>query len=101
MANIPKYGDIVVYGGTTTREAFSELAFSFIHAHTPHAAYDLKILINSGEHDILKPSWIQDCVRRGELVPMRKRYIVHVLLTNRDSYCQPQALLPCYRGPRS
>lgn len=49
---------IVVYGGTTT-------------------PYDLKLLINKGTVDIVKPEWIHDSVSRGQLAPMAKRYFFH------------------------
>ena len=48
---------IVVYGGTTT-------------------PYDLKLLINKGTVDVIKPKWIYDSVARGKLVPMTK-YLFH------------------------
>ncbi|KAJ8521547.1 hypothetical protein ONZ45_g1752 [Pleurotus djamor] len=48
----------VVYGGTST-------------------PYDLKLLINKGIYDIIKPEWIRDSVRQGHLVGLHKRYFFH------------------------
>lgn len=40
----------------------------------PFTAYDLKLLINKGIHDIVKPAWIEDSVASGKLVPLSKKY---------------------------
>lgn len=37
-------------------------------------AYDLKLIMNKGIHDIIRPQWIYDCVSREELAPMSKKY---------------------------
>lgn len=39
-------------------------------------AYDIKLLVNKGTVDIVRPQWVLDCVARDELVPLRKRYII-------------------------
>ncbi|KAJ3515533.1 hypothetical protein NLJ89_g1703 [Agrocybe chaxingu] len=48
----------VVYGGSIT-------------------PYDLKLVIDKGKVDVLKPSWVMDSIERGEKVPMRKKYFFH------------------------
>ncbi|KAF6761657.1 DNA ligase 4 [Ephemerocybe angulata] len=48
----------VVYGGTVT-------------------PYDLKLVIDRGLHDVIKPAWITDSIKKGEPVPFRKRYFFH------------------------
>ncbi|KAF8963440.1 DNA ligase 4 [Flammula alnicola] len=48
----------VVYGGTVT-------------------PYDLKLLIDKGAVDIIKPNWIVDSIEEGERLPMRKKYFFH------------------------
>ncbi len=40
---------------------------------SPDPAYDLKLVIDKGTVDVLKPSWIIDSVEQGEKVPMKKR----------------------------
>ncbi|KIM44920.1 hypothetical protein M413DRAFT_442894 [Hebeloma cylindrosporum] len=48
----------VVYGGTVT-------------------PYDLKLIIDKGKVDVIKPSWILDSIEKGEGVPMAKKYFFH------------------------
>ena len=40
-------------------------------------AFDIKRIIEKTEFDIIRPQWILDCVRQGELVPLRKKYFFH------------------------
>ncbi|THH05269.1 hypothetical protein EW145_g4922 [Phellinidium pouzarii] len=47
---------LVVYGGTST-------------------PYDLKLIIDKDIHDIILPTWIYDCVDRGERVPLYRRRV--------------------------
>jgi len=49
---------MVVYGGTTM-------------------PYDIKMLVNKGTVDIVKPQWVLDCVARDELLTLKKRYFFH------------------------
>jgi len=49
---------MVVYGGTTM-------------------PYDIKMIVNKGKHDIIKPSWILDSIKKGSLVKMSKKYFFH------------------------
>ncbi|CDO73307.1 hypothetical protein BN946_scf185008.g69 [Trametes cinnabarina] len=52
---------IVVYGGQTTLGP----------------AYDIKLIMNKGVCDIIRPQWIIDCVAKGEIVPLTKKYFFH------------------------
>ncbi|KAI0923774.1 DNA ligase (ATP), variant 2 [Taiwanofungus camphoratus] len=49
---------LVVYGGTSI-------------------PYDIKLIMNKGVFDIIRPQWIMDCLSNGELVPLRKKYFFH------------------------
>ncbi|KAH7885847.1 ATP dependent DNA ligase domain-containing protein [Phlebopus sp. FC_14] len=49
---------MVVYGGTST-------------------PYDIKMLVNKDTVDIVRPQWVLDCVARGEILPLRKKYFFH------------------------
>lgn len=40
-------------------------------------AFDIKRIIEKTEFDIIRPQWILDCVRQGQLVPLRKKYFFH------------------------
>ncbi|KIK82388.1 hypothetical protein PAXRUDRAFT_35579 [Paxillus rubicundulus Ve08.2h10] len=49
---------MVIYGGTTM-------------------PYDIKMLVNRGTVDIARPKWILDCIARGKILPLKKRYLFH------------------------
>ncbi|OSD05522.1 DNA ligase 4 [Trametes coccinea BRFM310] len=49
---------LVVYGGQTT-------------------PYDVKLIMDKGVCDIIRPQWIIDCVAKGEIVPLTKKYFFH------------------------
>ncbi|KAH0836355.1 DNA ligase 4 [Lanmaoa asiatica] len=38
--------------------------------------YDIKLLVNKGTVDIVRPQWVLDCVARDELLPLKKRYTI-------------------------
>ena len=42
-------------------------------------AYDIRLLVNKGTVDIVRPQWVLDCVARDELVPLKKRYVIKVI----------------------
>ncbi|KAM6496937.1 DNA ligase IV [Amanita muscaria] len=48
----------VVYGGNTV-------------------PYDLKMIMNKGKYDIIKPSWIEDSIAFERLAPFYKKYFFH------------------------
>ncbi|OAX43215.1 DNA ligase 4 [Rhizopogon vinicolor AM-OR11-026] len=56
----------VIYGGTTT-------------------PYDIKLLIDKGSVDIIRPQWIRDSIARGELVPLKKKYFFHATAERQES----------------
>jgi DNA ligase-4 len=37
-------------------------------------AYDLKLVIDKGIHDVLKPDWVKDSIALGHPMPFRKKY---------------------------
>ncbi|KZT65040.1 DNA ligase 4 [Daedalea quercina L-15889] len=49
---------LVVYGGAST-------------------PYDIKLIMNKGVCDIIRPQWIMDCVAKGEVLPLTKKYFFH------------------------
>lgn len=66
----------VVYGGTTTRECRlacqkkkSDLCWNKMWL----SAYDLKLLIDKGFYDVIKPAWLEDSIASGALAPFKKR----------------------------
>ncbi|KAI0343258.1 DNA ligase 4 [Trametopsis cervina] len=50
--------DMVVYGGSIT-------------------PYDIKLIMQRGVFDVIRPSWIETCVAKGKLVPMAKKFFFH------------------------
>ena len=36
-------------------------------------AYDIKMIMDRGTVDILRPEWIKDSVAKGELMPFKRR----------------------------
>lgn len=65
---------MVVYGGNIMR--MSLVIQRWCSANGCTQAYDIKLLVNKGTVDIVRPQWVLDCVARDELVPLKKRYIV-------------------------
>ncbi|KAN0115590.1 ATP dependent DNA ligase domain containing protein [Russula decolorans] len=51
-------GLLIVYGGSTT-------------------PYDIKLIMNKGVYDIIRPRWLLDSIANNELVPMSKKYFFH------------------------
>lgn len=47
----------------------------FHEAELPDIAYDIKIIMNKGIIDIIRPEWIKDSVTKGELMPFKKKYV--------------------------
>ena len=43
-----------------------------------HPGYDIRLLVNKGTVDIVRPQWVLDCVARDELGPLKKRYTIKV-----------------------
>ncbi|KAI0366989.1 DNA ligase 4 [Pilatotrama ljubarskyi] len=57
---------LVVYGGQTT-------------------PYDIKLIMNKGVCDIIRPQWIIDCVAKGEIVPLTKKYFFHATAARKET----------------
>ncbi|KAI6010699.1 DNA ligase 4 [Pisolithus orientalis] len=70
----PQQPAMAVYGGATT-------------------PYDIKLLMRRGTVDIIRPRWILDCIARGELLPLRKKYFFHASNDRQYSaeYDQPES----------
>jgi len=48
-------------------------------------AYDLKLIIDKGKHDVVKPSWIEDSISLGRPAPVYKRYFFHATEERMDT----------------
>lgn len=64
---------MVVYGGNMMRMSSGFQIWRCANGCT--LAYDIKLLVNKGTVDIVRPQWLLDCIARDELVPLKKRYI--------------------------
>ncbi|KAJ8590777.1 DNA ligase 4 [Rhizopogon salebrosus TDB-379] len=71
-------------GGTCVQVVTSQQPITVIYggATTP---YDIKLLIGKGNVDIIRPQWITDCIARGELVPLKKKYFFHATVGRQES----------------
>ncbi|KAH9852184.1 DNA ligase 4 [Lenzites betulinus] len=56
---------LIVYGGQTT-------------------PYDIKLIVNKGVCDIIRPQWILDCVAQEEIVPLTKKYFFHATAARKE-----------------
>jgi hypothetical protein len=65
-------GDMVVYEGVTIRKFLS--LNSCLTLNILHPAYDIKLIMQRGVFDIVRPTWIKACVAKGELLPLSKKY---------------------------
>jgi hypothetical protein len=69
----------------------AQLLVSFFHllTHCFHpaisVAYDLKLLIDKGIYDVLKPNWVTDSIALGQHVPFRKKYNLSGTFTSFNS----------------
>jgi len=59
-------GLLVVYGGSTT-------------------PYDIKLIMNKGVFDIIRPQWLLDSIANNELAPMSKKYFFHATAERMES----------------
>ncbi|KAH7914811.1 ATP dependent DNA ligase domain-containing protein [Hygrophoropsis aurantiaca] len=75
---------IHAHGGTCVQVVTSQHLTMVIYGGivTP---YDIKLLINKGTIDIVKPQWILDCAAREEIVPLRKKYFFHASIDRQVS----------------
>ncbi|KAF7796329.1 hypothetical protein EIP86_007506 [Pleurotus ostreatoroseus] len=65
IASNKKKDLLVVYGGHST-------------------PYDIKLIVDKGVLNIIRPQWIKDCVAQGELVPLKKKYFFHATEERQD-----------------
>jgi len=47
--------------------------------------YDIKLIMNKGLHDIIRPQWIFDSIANGALVPMSRKYFFHATAERTES----------------
>lgn len=47
--------------------------------------YDIKLIMNKGIHDIIRPQWILDSIANGALVPMSRKYFFHATAERLES----------------
>ncbi|KAG6891545.1 hypothetical protein C0992_004403 [Termitomyces sp. T32_za158] len=64
---LPEYQGPKLKGVAVTSRLFDGMKF----------AYDLKLLINKGIHDVIKPEWVTDSVDGQAPAPFYKRYFFH------------------------
>ncbi|KAF8551211.1 ATP-dependent DNA ligase [Imleria badia] len=67
---------IYANGGSCVQVVTSQQPVMVVYGGTM-MPYDIKMLVNKGTVDIVRPQWVLDCVARDELVPLKKRYFFH------------------------
>ncbi|KAG6866564.1 hypothetical protein C0991_002049 [Blastosporella zonata] len=64
--------------GDQDKKELMKLSLALYCFLTPLAsAYDLKLLIDKGIHDVIKPDWVTDSVDHEALAPFSKKYFFH------------------------
>ena len=48
-------------------------------------AYDIKLIMNKGMFDIIRPRWLLDSIANKELAPMLKKYFLHATAERMES----------------
>ena len=48
-------------------------------------AYDIKMIMDKGVYDIIRPRWLFDSVANNELVPLSKKYFFHATAERMES----------------
>jgi DNA ligase-4 len=48
-------------------------------------AYDIKLIMNKGVYDIIRPRWLFDSIANNELVPMSRKYFFHATAERMES----------------
>jgi len=78
---------IYANGGTCAQIATNQPELYVIYGGSV-TPYDLKLVMDKGVVDVLKPSWITASIELGEKVPLRKKYFFHATLarTATDDY---------------
>lgn len=71
-------------GGTCVQVVTSQQPITVIYGGTI-TPYDIKLLVDKGNVDIIRPQWVTDCIHRGELVPLKKKYFFHATPERQDS----------------
>ncbi|KAF9785002.1 DNA ligase 4 [Thelephora terrestris] len=67
---------VKAHGGTTSQLATNQESLFVVYSGTT-TPFDIKRIIEKTEFDIIRPQWIHDCVRKCQLVPLRKKYFFH------------------------
>lgn len=65
----------MVYGGESIRE-LCHIHELYHETELHDIAYDIKMIMNKGIIDIIRPEWIKDSVTKGELMPFKKKYVL-------------------------
>ncbi|THG99158.1 hypothetical protein EW026_g3144 [Hermanssonia centrifuga] len=67
---LPEYQGISLKDIEAKSDLFSDMKFT----------YDLKLVMNKGDVDIIRPQWLTDSVARGDLAPLKKKYFFHATI---------------------
>ncbi|KAH9066874.1 ATP dependent DNA ligase domain-containing protein [Lactarius vividus] len=67
---------IRAHGGNTAQVAKNQSGLLVVYGGSS-IPYDIKLIMNKGMHNIIRPQWIFDSIANGVLVPMSRKYFFH------------------------
>ncbi|KAJ2930609.1 hypothetical protein H1R20_g6480, partial [Candolleomyces eurysporus] len=77
-------------GGTCRQIPVRKQPHMFVVYGGAITPYDLKLIIDMGVHDVIKPAWITDSLKAGRKMPLEKKYFFHAT--------EFRKLSPVYKG---
>ncbi|KAH9167381.1 ATP dependent DNA ligase domain-containing protein [Lactarius sanguifluus] len=75
---------IRAHGGNSAQVAKNQSGLLVVYGGSS-IPYDIKLIMNKGMHDIIRPQWIFDSIANGVLVPMSRKYFFHATAERMES----------------
>lgn len=75
---------IRAHGGNSAQVAKNQPGLLVVYGGSS-IPYDIKLIMNKGMHDIIRPQWIFDSIANGVLVPMSRKYFFHATAERMES----------------
>ncbi|KAI9440740.1 ATP dependent DNA ligase domain-containing protein [Lactarius indigo] len=75
---------IRAHGGNSAQVAKNQPGLLVVYGGSS-IPYDIKLIMNKGMHDIVRPQWIFDSIANGVLAPMSRKYFFHATAERMES----------------
>ncbi|KAH9000515.1 ATP dependent DNA ligase domain-containing protein [Lactarius akahatsu] len=75
---------IRAHGGNSAQVAKNQSGLLVVYGGSS-IPYDIKLIMNKGMHDIIRPQWIFDSIANGVLVPMSRKYFFYATAERMES----------------